>query len=108
MTPLALILTLIGAIATDGDTLRKGDARYRIWGIDAAEMDAGGGPAKRAMAGLIKGQTLTCDVLDVDRYHRQVVRCDLPDGRDLACVMVGAGMALDWPKYSRGYYRGCR
>ena len=108
MIPIALILTLIGAIAVDGDTLRKGDARYRIWGIDAAEMDAGGALAKRAMAALIKGQRLTCDVLDVDRYRRQVVRCTLPDGADLACVLVAMGMAEDWPKYSKGYYRGCR
>lgn len=107
MNPLAMILTLINAIAVDGDTLRQGHARFRIWGIDALEMHAGGEPAKRAMAGLIKGQTLTCDVVDFDRYRRQVVRCNLPDGRDLACVLVGAGMAQDWPKYSRGYYRGC-
>ncbi len=31
----------------------------------------------------------------------------LPDGRDVACVMVGLGHARDWPEFSGGRYAGC-
>lgn len=108
MTPLAMILTLTGALAIDGDTLKLNGTSYRIWGIDAPERSDPAGPAATAaLRALIRGQRLTCDVLDVDRYHRPVVRCTLPDGADLACQLVAMGHADDWPRYSGGYYRGC-
>ena len=108
MTPLALILTLAGAIAIDGDTYKLNGQIYRIWGINAPERSDPAGPdATAALRSLIAGQTLTCDVVDTDRYRRQVVRCTLPDGRDPACEMVRLGLAEDWARYSGGYYRGC-
>lgn len=108
MTPLALLLTLIGAIVVDGDTLKLDGKSYRIWGIDAPERSDPAGPtATAALRGLIKGKSLACAVLDVDRYGREVVQCLLPDGRDIACEMVRQGQAEDWPRYSGGYYRGC-
>lgn len=104
----ALALCLTYAIAVDGDTLKQGDTRYRLWGIDAPERaDPGAAQSTATLRALILGQTLTCDVLDVDRYQRPVIRCDLPDGTDLACRLVQAGAADDWPKYSKGAYAGC-
>jgi endonuclease YncB( thermonuclease family) len=101
-------LCLVGALAVDGDTLRLDGQRYRLWGIDAPEMREPAGPgAKRALAGLIAGQPLACDWIDTDRYGRPVVRCDLPDGRDLSCAMAATGRATDWPRYSAGRYEGC-
>jgi endonuclease YncB( thermonuclease family) len=104
-----LALCLIGALAVDGDTLRHEGQRLRLWGIDAPERgEAGFAAARDTLARLIDGQPLACDVIDpADRYDRPVIRCDLPDGRDLACALVGAGAAVDWPKYSGGAYGRC-
>lgn len=108
MTPLALSLLLSGFIVTDGDTMRAGDLRIRIFGIDAPERSDPGGPAAtEALRGLIEGRTLDCEEMDLDRYGRTVARCMLPDGRDLACALVAMGAARDWPKFSKGAYAGC-
>jgi len=57
MTGKAFII-LLGALATDGDTLTAGGQAVRLWGIDAPEMDrrAGrraAGPQGRRAAGHI-------------------------------------------------------
>jgi endonuclease YncB( thermonuclease family) len=84
MTCLFAICLAAGTFSiTDGDTIRAGDLRLRVWGIDAPEIDTAAGPAARAAL-----QSLT-------------------HGADLACAMVSAGQAQDWPKYSGGLYAGC-
>lgn len=105
----ALAICLTAALTvTDGDTIRDGNLRVRLWGIDAPELDTRRGPASRAhLRQLIDGKTVACDPRDTDRYGRTVAVCYLPDGRDLACEMVRAGMARDWAKYSGGAYRRC-
>lgn len=104
----ALALCIAGAVAVDGDTFKTPGQSYRVWGIDAPERDEPGfGYAKDAMRALIRGQVLSCDAVDVDRYGRIVARCDLPDGSDLACRLVAMGAAVDWPRYSGGRYAGC-
>lgn len=102
-------LCLVGTIAIDGDTLRyRPGPNIRIWGIDAPEMrDPGGRASRDTLAAIIAGQTLACDPVDVDRYGRTVAVCRLPNGADLACLMVAAGQARDWPKYSGGAYAKC-
>jgi micrococcal nuclease len=108
MLPFALILTLSGVAVVDGDTVKLDGQKYRLWGIDAPEArDAGGPAATRALRAIIGNRPLTCDVIDIDRYDRPVVRCTLPDGSDPSCTLVKLGHAEDWPKYSRGYYSGC-
>lgn len=105
---LTLALVITGATVTDGDTLRQGGTRYRIWGIDAPERDEPGfAAATAAMEALIAGRALACEDLGPDRYGRTVVRCLLPDGRDLACTMIATGTAEDYPRYSRGAYAEC-
>jgi endonuclease YncB( thermonuclease family) len=109
METLALILTLTAYSVTDGDTLRAGEVRIRLWGIDAPEPgEPGGHAAAAALEALTGGRVLRCEALDRDRWGRVVARCRLPDGRDLACEMVRAGHARDWPRYSGGAYAGCR
>lgn len=89
----------------DGDTLDIGGMRIRLVGIDAPEMDHPyGRTAKWALVNLCKGQEIRA-VFDGDLSHdRTVATCYLPDGRDLSAEMVAAGMAIDWPKFSRGKY----
>lgn len=105
-------LCITGAVAIDGDTLRLDspgqNLRLRLWGINAPEVrDLGGIEASRVLAALIKGQTLACDLMDVDRYDRPVVRCKLPSGVDISCEMIRQGHAEEWTRYSGGAYARC-
>ncbi|MFN5997445.1 MAG: thermonuclease family protein [Paracoccaceae bacterium] len=91
----------------DGDTIDINGTRIRIAGIDAPEMDQPYGKnAKWTLVNLCKGQEVRA-VFEGDLSHeRTVASCYLPDGRDLAAEMVKAGMAIDWPKFSQGKYKG--
>lgn len=91
----------------DGDTIDIGGTRIRLAGIDAPELDHPYGKnAKWTLVNLCKGQEIRA-VYDGDQSHdRTVATCYLPDGRDLSAEMVKAGMAIDWPKFSRGKYSG--
>ncbi|WP_323042920.1 thermonuclease family protein [Gemmobacter sp.] len=96
---------------TDGDTfsLRGIDQSIRVWGLDAPERnERGASAATSILRGLISGQSLTCRVRDIDRYGRIVGQCFLPDGRDIAAVMIAAGVAREYCRFSGGYYRTCR
>lgn len=114
MKALALLLLLAtpalaadisgSARVIDGDTLAIGDTRIRLWGIDAREMNtAAGRRAKAALDDLVTGTILAC-VPKGKSWNRVVAICYLPDGRDVARVMVDLGYAQDWPRYSGGYY----
>lgn len=91
----------------DGDTIDISGTRIRLAGIDAPEMDHPyGKSAKWALVNLCKGQEVRA-VFEGDTSHdRTVATCYLPDGRDLSAEMVKAGMAIDWPKFSKGKYSG--
>ena len=105
---LASIILAAGIHVHDGDTIGRGPDRVRIWGIDAPELQEPGGKASRDhLRALIEGQALACTMIERDRYGRRVMRCTLPGGVDLACAMVDAGHAQDWPRYSGGAYAGC-
>lgn len=94
----------------DGDTftLRGESRRIRVWGLDAPERDQrGGSTATETLRNLISGQTLTCSVVDIDRYGRLVGQCFLPDGRDIAAEMIRTGAASEYCRYSRGFYGTC-
>jgi endonuclease YncB( thermonuclease family) len=41
----SVVLFLAAVTVTDGDTLRSEDLRVRLWGINAPELKAEGGPA---------------------------------------------------------------
>jgi micrococcal nuclease len=79
----------------------------RLSGIDAPEIEHPyGKTAKWTLVKLCKGHEIRA-VFDGDLSHdRTVATCYLPDGRDLSAEMVKAGMAIDWPKFSRGKYSG--
>lgn len=95
---------------TDGDTFHLSGVQpaIRVWGLDAPERDeSGGSAATRAMRTLINGQPLTCVLVDIDRYHRIVGQCFLPNGVDIADAMISAGVATEYCRYSGGFYGTC-
>ena len=97
----------------DGDSLEFSNARVRLFGIDAFELDqkcrgrngslyACGHSAKRALETLVRGQIVTCRQKDVDRYDRIVAECRAGD-MDLAAEQVRAGWALAYRQFSKRY-----
>lgn len=97
--------TCRAAGVTDGDTIRCGDRRVRLWGIDAVERgEPGYDEASRALQRLTRSR-LTCRVRDVDRYGRTVAQC-FSGSRDVAGEMVRSGHAQDYPRFSGGFYAG--
>lgn len=94
---------------TDGDTLRCGDTRIRLEGIDTPEM-AGhcregractpGDPvaAKNNLQRLDHKGELQCEQTDTDHYGRAVARCTVANV-DLSCEQVRSGHAVF--RYSR-------
>ena len=104
MNPLLICAALF---VVDGDTIRCNDARVRLWGIDAPEMsEPDGHRSRRHLVVLTRGQRVVCRPRGRDRYRRVVARCFVGT-TDLACAMVAAGHAKDWPRYSRGFYALC-
>jgi len=103
---------LVGKVRpTDGDSLRMGDKRIRLFGIDAVEsaqtcqLDGElwkcGRASKRALEGLTVGKTVTCEVRDMDRT-RYVSVC-WADGQDINAAMVRQGFAVAYTRYSLDY-----
>lgn len=89
---------------TDGDTIRCGDKRVRLAGIDAPELPghcragrecAPGDPyaSTENLRRLIGRSGVTCHAVDTDRYGRTVARCSA-DGTDLSCAQLDAGRAI--------------
>ncbi|MBZ9994140.1 thermonuclease family protein [Mesorhizobium sp. BH1-1-4] len=107
---------LVGiASVVDGDTIEIHGQRIRFNGIDAPESaqicsDASGRKyrcgqrASLALAELLKAHRPTsCVEVDRDRYSRIVAVCTA-GGIDIGEWVVKQGYALDWPKYSAGFY----
>lgn len=97
------------AQVTDGDTIRIGDARIRLKGIDAPEMEqrcsragrsyACGETARRALIDLLSGENVRCRPAGRDRYRRILARCTV-NGNDIGTLMVESGWAVS---YGRDY-----
>jgi endonuclease YncB( thermonuclease family) len=97
------------AQVTDGDTIRIGEARIRLKGIDAPEMEqrcsragrsyACGETARRALIDLVSGENVRCRAAGRDRYRRILARCTV-DGEDIGTRMVESGWAVS---YGRDY-----
>jgi endonuclease YncB( thermonuclease family) len=98
----------------DGDTLRVGEVRVRLSGVDAPELSQRCGPDGRkvacgAMAAdwlrrRIEGRSIACERVDTDRYGRSVAVCRLGE-EDIAAVLVEAGWATAYRRYSLAYIR---
>lgn len=106
---------LVGqASVIDGDTIEIHGQRIRLFGIDAPESDQlcrgddslqyhCGAKAANELDAFIAGRSVSCTDIDERTYRRVVAVCTV-DGVDLADRLVRQGLALDWPKYSKGDY----
>lgn len=101
------------AEVTDGDTLRIGEARIRLFGVDAPERAqscedergrrwACGAAAADRLRALVDGRTVRCQPRDLDRYGRQVATC-AAGGRDLGGTLVSEGLARAYVRYGDDY-----
>jgi len=99
----AAIALAIACSVTDGDTIRCGDERIRVSGIDAPETRAcrqgrtsvpGDGQAsKHALEATMDGADLAIVRLGHDRYGRTLAVV-YADGVNLACAQLAAGQAF--------------
>ena len=99
---------------TDGDSLRAGDIRIRLHGIDAPEMKQKckfadgnsyhcGIAARNHLIKLIQPPTeIRCQTITKDRYGRFVMRC-FKAGIDLNAAMVRDGWAVAYRRYAKDY-----
>jgi endonuclease YncB( thermonuclease family) len=98
----------------DGDTLEIHGTRIRLWGIDAPESSQlcrnddslqyrCGAKAANELDAFIARRPVDCSPVSLDQYRRTVAVCSI-DGVDLGEWLVRNGLALDWPRYSKGKY----
>lgn len=100
------------AAVIDGDTLRIGDKRLRLIGMDAPEMqqtcrDASGRSylcgrvARERLAALVSGAAVTCAPHGLDKYGRTLATCSSQHSADLSETLVREGYAVS---YRGGYW----
>jgi endonuclease YncB( thermonuclease family) len=95
----------------DGDTLKFGPQIVKLFGIDAPEKgqtcDDGqwhpGPLARKALEDFIAGRPVTCKQIDYDtRNSRPLAQCYAGED-DLQALMVSAGWAWSFGRYSERY-----
>jgi endonuclease YncB( thermonuclease family) len=96
----------------DGDTIKVGGLPVRLYGIDApeglqtckrkAKAYACGKEATKALADLIKGRPVSCEIVGKDDFGRILGTC-FAGNTSLNAAMVSSGWALAFLKYSDRY-----
>lgn len=83
----------------DGDTFALADAKYRIWGVDAPELDQPWGiVAREALRQLLaNGEIAT--VRKGKSWSRTVVQCTAGE-KDVALELLKMGLAWYLPKFA--------
>lgn len=100
-----------GCRVTDGDTIRCGDERIRLLGIDAPELaghcragrhcaPGNGETSKESLAGAMAG-TMKITRYGTDHYGRTLAMIEGPEG-DLSCFQLRAHEAVYKPKWDDG------
>lgn len=100
------------ALVFDGDTIMVSLTKIRLIGMDAPEMaqtcrqDGQDRPcgvqARDALAGLIEGKSVACDLSGRHSYGRLLATCHVGD-TDLGAWMVGQGWAVVDPRFEQTY-----
>ena len=114
----ALLLSTIPALAAqtiltgnvtkvrDGDTIEVGKIPIRLNGVSAPEMKEALGPQSKAfMSNLVMDKRVRCK-LDGTKSHDRWVGICYREGQDIGAAVIGAGLALDCPRFSGGRYAG--
>ena len=106
---LPLLLALTCAV-TDGDTLRCGDERIRLLGIDAPEIHGcrqgrvcvrGDGNASKRSLEAMMGGPVSVQRVGQDRYGRTLAQVYV-GGRNVACEQIRRGQAQYVGKWDNG------
>jgi len=93
-------------VAIDGDTVQTADERYRLLGIDAAEIGHAqceaerrlGVLTKRRLQELLQSGTVTQHPnppAERDKYNRLLVHLFV-NGEDVGCILIREGYARPW------------
>lgn len=120
-TSLLLLLTLIGPNAVlaqepvisgavthvrDIDTFEVEGVPIRLNGLDGPELsEPYGKEAKAWLIDLINGVEVYCALNGDKTYDRYVGTCYLPNGKDIAELIIENGYGRDCPRYSGGKYK---
>ncbi len=96
------------ATVTDGDTIRLGQTRIRLFGIDAPESAQQciradkcyrcGDDAERFLKSILDGSQVTCSPTGARTYGRIVATCEVAEN-DISVSMVREGWALPYWRY---------
>lgn len=88
----------------DGDSIVVGGKPIRLWGIDAPEMDTrAGSVAKSYLRTVVSGREIRCEDHGKRVAGHIMAQCFLGNV-DLGRIMVLSGNAVDWRRYSGGFY----
>jgi len=105
------IIACIAPAVHDGDTLRCGSERVRLFGVDAPEVRRGEQPAepmayqaRDTLIRLTRGR-VGCRFVERDRYQRFVGRCWSEASQDINAALIRSGFAIEYRRYSKGAYR---
>jgi endonuclease YncB( thermonuclease family) len=106
----ATIIACSAPAVHDGDTLRCGSERVRLFGVDAPEVRRGATPAeplayeaRDELIRLTRGR-VGCRFVERDRYQRFVGRCWSDATPDVNAAMIRSGFATEYRRYSKGAY----
>jgi len=107
---LALLVTL-SLTVTDGDTVRLGDERIRLIGVDTPEVRRPKCKAEKMLGDratiYVRGRLAVAKDVQinrngVDRYGRTLARVVL-DGEDLSKAIIKAGLGMEYYGGRRGW-----
>lgn len=111
ITAAAIIIACTAPTVHDGDTLRCGSERVRLFGVDAPEVRRGKTPAeplayeaRDELIRLTRGR-VGCRFVERDRYGRFVGRCWSDATPDVNAALIRSGLTTEYRRYSKGAYR---
>ena len=113
--PITLAESIKGrATIIDGDTIRIGKNKIRLYGIDAPEINQTctinkiiwecGLDSSQALENMISEKEVQCEIVDIDRYKRFVAKCFVKN-INLNQYMVQNGWAVAYRYYSDDFIK---